>query len=172
MKKNFNGIILTGILFLIISASSNAQYTTAVGVRVGKFASGLNVKHFFDTNANTGVELQLGVTREAKGGYMSKGYFLRQIPIFDSKLQIPVDFIYGIGAHAGYFKENYYRIREGQADYYEPNTISAGIDAVFGLEYDTRRFPISVGIDVNPFYSFLNPGPEFIDFGVNIRMKF
>ncbi len=93
---------------------AHAQYTTGVGLRVGKFAAGVDVKHFLDANGNTGFELMAGITREAKGGYIAfKGYFVKQLPILNSLLRIPIDIVFGIGAHASYFKYDYYTIKEG-----------------------------------------------------------
>ncbi|MBP6334400.1 MAG: hypothetical protein KA444_02925 [Bacteroidia bacterium] len=172
MKIKFTLFQIALAILLFQSTISKAQYTTGAGVRVGKFASGVNVKHFFDTNGNTGVEIMAGITREAKGGYIVKGYFVRQLPIFNSMLQIPLDMVFGIGGHCSYYKYDYYSIKEGDPVYYKDQTIAAGMDAMFGLEYDTRKIPFTVGIDVNPFYSLLNPGPEWIDFGINARLKF
>jgi len=149
-----------------------AQYTTGVGVRVGKFASGIDVKHFLDANGNTGFQLMAGITREAKGGYTAKGYFVKQLPIMNSLLRIPIDIVFGIGGHASYFKYDYYSIKEGNPVFYKDQTIAAGLDAMFGLEYDTRKIPFTITLDANPFYSILKPGPEWMDFGITGRLKF
>lgn len=172
MKKRFTLFALAAACWFLNPVDTFSQYTTGAGVRVGKFASGINVKHFFDTNANTGLEVMAGITREAKGGYIAKGYFVKQLPIFNSMLQIPVDMVFGVGLHASYYKYDYYSIKEGDPVYYKDQTIAAGPDIMFGLEYDTRKVPFTVGIDTNPFYSLLNPGPEWIDFGINVRLKF
>jgi hypothetical protein len=172
MKKIFTLVSILISLLLAQVALVQAQYTTAVGARVGKFASGVDVKHFLDANGNTGFEIMAGITREAKGGYIAKGYFIRQLPIMNSMLRIPIDIVFGIGAHASYYKYDYYRIVEGQPDYYKDQTIAAGMDVMVGLEYDTRKVPFTIGIDVNPYYSLLNPGPEWIDFGITARLKF
>jgi len=172
MKKTFTFISILFALMLFQYSVVHAQYTTAAGLRVGKFATGINVKHFFDASSNTGFEIQAGFTREAKGGYIAKGYFVKQLPIFNSMLQIPVDIVFGIGGHASYFKYDYYSIKEGQPVFYKDQTIAAGMDVMVGLEYDTRKIPFTIGIDANPFYSLLKPGPEWIDFGINARIKF
>ena len=172
MKKTFTLISILVVLLITQSIIVQAQYTTGAGIRVGKFATGVDVKHFLDANGNTGFEIMAGITREAKGGYIAKGYFVKQLPILNSLLRIPIDIVFGIGGHASYFKYDYYSIKEGQPVYYKDQTIAAGLDAMFGLEYDTRKVPFTIGIDANPFYSLLKPGPEWIDFGVNVRMKF
>lgn len=163
------------IFFLMIGLArfyaAKAEYITAAGGRVGKFATGVSIKHFFDTRANTGFEAWGTITREANTGYMVKGFFVKQKTIFNSKLQIPVDMVFGVGAHGGFFKDNYYRIVAGEPVYYKHNTASAGIDAQFALEYNSRRFPLTIAIDVNPYYSLLNPGPEWLDMGLTVRIK-
>ena len=30
---------------------------------------------------------------------------------------------------------------------------------------------MTLGIDAHPFYNIISPGPEWIDFGVNLRYK-
>lgn len=171
MKHLLSSLSLA-VLLLINAPATQAQYMTAVGARAGKFASGLDVKRFFDTNGNTGLQVMGGWTKEANSGYMAKGFFIKQLPIFDSKLQIPVDMVFGVGTHVGYFRKNYYDVQEGDASYYRENTLSAGIDCSFGLEYDSNKWPITIGIDANPYYSLLKPGPEWLDLGFIVRVKF
>ena len=56
---------------------------------------------------------------------MGKGFFVKQVPIFNSKLQIPVDIVFGVGGHFGLFKENFTRIRNGEPEYYDHNALNA-----------------------------------------------
>jgi hypothetical protein len=163
--------IMVLIIAMFISGISSAQYTRSIGARMGKFATGIDMKHFFNANSNVGMEMFLGYTREAKGGYQGRTLIIQQLPIFDSKLQIPVDIIWGAGVNVGYFKENYYAIRDGNAVYYNPKTLAAGVCGMLGLEFDTRRFPITFGIEAIPFYNLYHPGPEWIDVGVSLKVK-
>jgi len=145
-------------IFILLSGLSKADYRTAVGIRLGKFMS-------------MGMEFHTGITQEAFGGYKAKAFYIAQFPLRNSMLQIPVDLVIGAGAHAGYFKEKYYKIVDGEPVYYSDNTFSAGPDAKIELEYNTRKFPLTVSVDCNVFYSLYNPGPEWIDFGVTLRLK-
>ncbi|MCX6291067.1 MAG: hypothetical protein NT126_04820 [Bacteroidetes bacterium] len=169
MKNNFPKLLC----FLLIVCSSvpvcEAQYATGVGVHVGKFSTGIDIKHFFDATKTMGYEIFGGFTQEANSGYMGKLFFVKQLPIRQSRLQVPTKIIFGVGSHAGFYKDPYYRIKDGQALYYPVNTFSVGIDGMFGLEYNTRRMPVTIGVDATPYYSLLNPGPSWIDFGVNVR---
>ena len=170
MNTKQNIFIVITVLFLGIN-SSKADYRTSIGARFGKVMSDIEIKHFYNNNRYMGMEFKVGVTQEAYGGYKAKAFYIFQHPIFDSRLQIPVDFIYGAGLHAGYFKEKYYRIVDGSPSYYQPKTMTAGADAKFELEYSTRKFPVTVSVDCNVFYSFYNPGPEWLDFGLTLRYK-
>jgi len=178
---------ITLLFALWISEANNckAQYTTGIGMRAGKFASGIDIKHFLNTSSQLGLEFYGGYTLEAHGGYFGKIFVIKQtaiqksnIPfpltvIFkQSRLQIPLKFVYGAGIHAGYFKDRFYTIRDGEIFVYGDQIMSAGVDATCGLEYNTRKFPITIGIDATPFYSFINPGPEWLDLGVNVRYIF
>lgn len=158
--------------FIAFATMASAQYHHSIGFRLGKFASGLDMKHFFNANSNTGIEMFLGYTREAKGGYQSRVMMIQQLPYFDSKLQIPVDIVYGAGVNVGYFRENYFRRKGGEAVYYNPKTWNGGVCAMFGLEYDTRKFPITLGIEAIPYFNFYHPGPEWIDVACSLKMKF
>jgi len=158
-------------IFILLSGLSKADYRTAVGIRLGKFMSDINIKHFYNGNRFMGMEFHTGITQEAFGGYKAKAFYIAQFPLRNSMLQIPVDLVIGAGAHAGYFKEKYYKIVDGEPVYYSDNTFSAGPDAKIELEYNTRKFPLTVSVDCNVFYSLYNPGPEWIDFGVTLRLK-
>lgn len=172
MRKLVLAFLISIILSLLFTLEVKSEYTYGLGARIGKFATGPNLKWFFDTNGNTGLDFYAGYTREAKSGYFGRVFLMRQLPIMDSRLHIPIDFIYGAGPHVGYFKENYYYIEEGQALYYKSKTFVAGLSLLLGLEWDTERLPITIGIDVIPYYNLLHRGPEWLDMSLSIRYKF
>jgi hypothetical protein len=169
MKKSFTRILLVTIISVSSIVCSQAQYQKSFGIRIGKFATGGDLKCFFDASGNTAIELFGGFTQEANCGYLGKIFFLKQLSLRDPRLQLPLKMIFGVGSHVGFFKDPYYTIKDGQIFYYPENTFSIGIDGTFGLEYNTRKLPFTVGVDANPYYSFFNPGPTWIDFGINIR---
>lgn len=172
MKKIYTRLFVCISIMLMISAAANAQYYTGVGVRLGKFASGVSFKYFFDANNAQGIEIIAAKTKTAKGGYLLTGLYECQTPIRIPILQIPLDFIFGGGVHGGYFAEGYYKLRDGEKMDYGPKVFTAGIDAILGVEYKVPIAPFTVGVDCQPFYDLLNPGPEFIDFSVAIRYVF
>lgn len=185
MKKQYTKIMLAIAALVFSIGYCQAQYATSLGLRAGKFASGIDVKHFLDPECKIGLELLTGYTLEANGGYFAKLLCIKQVSIRksnlpfpltiifkQSRLQIPLKFIYGAGIHAGYFEDRYYTIKHGEIFVYGDKIMSAGIDATCGFEYNTRKFPVTIGIDATPFYSFYNPGPEWLDLGVSVRYIF
>jgi hypothetical protein len=172
MKKILTHLTLLVILSLFGLSQSQAQYYTGIGLRLGKFSSGVSVKYFFDANNAKGLELFAGKTKIARGGYIAKLFYESQAPCTMPLLQIPLDIVFGGGAHAAYFPTGYYRLRDGELIPYGDKIFSAGIDAILGVEYKVPIAPLTLGIDVNPFLDLLNPGPEHLDFSVAIRYIF
>lgn len=171
--KRLNRLAILTLLFSVLSYEEvRSEYDTAIGIRAGKFATGPNFKWFFDTSGNTGLDIYGGYTREAKTGYFGRAFVMRQLPILDSRMRIPLDVIFGAGPHLGYFGRNYYRIEDGEAVFYNKKTLTAGISLLFGLEWDTERLPITVGVDLIPYYNLYNRGPEWLDVAISVRYKF
>jgi hypothetical protein len=172
MKKNSTRLFICLCAGLMIATATSAQYYTGIGARIGKFASGVSVKWFFDANNATGMEFIVAKTKTAKGGYVATALYESQLPIRMPILHVPLDLVFGGGVHGGYFPKDYYRIRDGEQIVYGDKIFTAGIDAILGLEYKVPIAPFTVGIDCMPFYDILNPGPEFIDFSFAIRYVF
>jgi len=172
MKKILTQLTLCIIAALMIASTANAQYYSGVGVRLGKFASGVSLKYFFDANNASAIELIAAKTKTAKGGWVATALYESQTPIKTPLLHIPLDIVFGGGVHGGYFPEGYYRFRDGEVYIYGDKVYTAGIDAILGLEYKVPIAPFTVGVDCMPFYDILNPGPEFIDFSFVVRYVF
>lgn len=169
--------VYTMVFCLLISGTIAAQmYTGGIGLRAGKFNTGISFKYFFNTNSSTGIQLDATYTDVASGGYTFKGFYLKQIPFKLPIVQLPLDFVVGGGVHAGYFPfepQGYYKRERKDANYYDKSVVSGGVDALIQIEYQIKKIaPITIGIDAIPYYEFYNPGPEFIDFGVTIRYVF
>lgn len=162
------------LLFFIATASSQAQYHAAIGVKGAKFSSGISAKYFFWPDNATGLEIVAGHTRIAKGGWFTTAFYENQIPFHIPIIQIPVDLIGGIGGHVNYYPHRYYKIVEGKAQYYNDNCIAVGADVLVGLEYlcPIDWLPVSVGIEAQPFMEFVNKGPECLDAAITLRYVF
>jgi hypothetical protein len=168
-------------LSLTMTAANAIKYHTGIGVRSGKFNSGITFKHFYDADNRQGVQLDAYYTDIPQGGYTVKGLYILQNHIKMPILQIPLDFIYGGGLHVGYFPYHpdvidpgYYKKVNGKKVPYGKSVPVAGIDGSVQIEYKipAKRFPFTLTIDANPYYEFLNRGPEWLDFGLSIRYVF
>ncbi|TAH41346.1 MAG: hypothetical protein EYC69_08655 [Bacteroidetes bacterium] len=172
MRKIF---IVLVICFFATSAYSQL-YISGIGIRAGKFNTGLTSKFFFVANNNSGMQFDAYYTNIASGGYTLKGFFVKQVPFKIPIIQLPLDFVFGGGVHAGYFPfetQGYYRKSKKDANYYDKSVVSVGLDATIQIEYQVKKIaPFTIGIDCVPFFEFMNPGPEFIDFGVSVRYVF
>ena len=162
-----------GIALFLGSTQVQAQYVTGIGIRGGKFNSGVSFKHFFDANNSTGIEGLIGRSKIGRDyGWIAKGFLVFQRPIMDSRMQAPFDIVLGAGMHGAYFKYGYYYIENGVEIPYALDVYTFGIDAMIALEYKLPFAPLSLTADCNPFFSLVNKGPEWIDFGLSLRYTF
>lgn len=167
-------IIFLYILFTGTISSGFAQYHAGIGGRVAKFNSGLTMKYFFRPDNATGVSILIAHSKIADGGWVISPLYEHQIPFHFPLIQLPLDFIAGIGMHIGYYHTKYYKIVDGLPDYYKNNTFTVGVDALVALEYQIAIdwLPLAIGIEAQPFYEFVNRGPEFLDFGATLKYVF
>jgi len=167
-------LLLISAFVLIITSELRAQYHAAIGLRGGKFTSGLTMKYFFNADNATAIELILGRTKIAKGGWMATVFYEHQVPFHIPILQLPLDFIGGVGGHVGYYPRRYYKIVEGNAVFYNDNCIAIGADVLVAVEYQVPIvwLPLAVGIEAQPFLEFVNKGPEFLDIAVTLKYVF
>lgn len=164
---------------MLVTVTGYSQlYYTGIGVRVGKFNTGASYKHFFNTDNATGVQMEAFYSHIESGGYGVKILGLKQIPFKLPIVQLPLDFIVAGGIHASYFPRRndngYYKIVDGEAQYYDSSVLSLGLDGSIQIEYKIpwKIAPFSLTIDCTPFYEVVNRGPEWIDFGVSVRYVF
>ncbi len=172
MKK----IILLIVLCFSFMVGYSQLYISGIGIRAGKFNTGITSKFFFYADNNTGMQFDAYYTNIASGGYTVKAFFIKQVPFKIPIIQLPLDFIFGGGAHAGYFpfeQQGFYKRSKNDADYYSKSVVSVGVDASIQIEYQVKKIaPFTIGIDAVPYFEFINQGPEFLDFGVSVRYVF
>src|SRR5215216_182221 len=115
--KNKPGKITAALLLLLLSASvtdcfaqennsvADQDYKTAIGVRLGGLTSGLTVKHF--TNPSTALE---GILSFGYRSFVITGLYEKHKDITSAP---GLMWLYGIGAHVGFFRYGgyYYRVR-------------------------------------------------------------
>jgi hypothetical protein len=142
-----------------------------VGLRGGKFTSGISAKYLFFPDNASGIEIMAGRTKIAKSGWMGAAFYIHQFPLVIPIIQIPLNFIGGAGAHVGYYPKRYYKIVEGYPVYYSDKSVSVGIDALIGLEYEIPIvwLPFAVGVEAQPFVEFVKQGPEHLDFAITLK---
>jgi hypothetical protein len=85
-------------------------------------------------------------------------------------------FIYGFGAHAGFYFTNSYRILFREIyfgrDIFTP---VVGMDGYLGIEYQLVDTPVSFGVDFQPFMEISLKqlfGLNLWDFGVTVKYRF
>ncbi len=171
----FRKILVVFVLMLLATYSYSQKYYMGIGGRAGKFYSGVSFKYFFTPTNSTGIQLEAAYANITSGGINLKGFAIRQLPFKVPIIQLPLDFVYGAGLHAGFFPfepQGYYKKVDGEADYYEKDVVTIGVDVTIQIEYKIPKVPFTLTIDIVPFYEFVNPGPENVDFGVSIRYVF
>lgn len=173
-RKNFTRLIFFLLVFISAGTKSFAQYHAGIGGRFAKFNSGLTMKYFFRPDNSTGVSVLIAYSKIADDGWVISPLYEHQLPFNFPLIQLPLDFITGVGMHVGYYPEKYYKIVDGQADYYKNNIITVGVDALVALEYQVPIdwLPLAIGIEAQLFFEFVNRGPEFLDFGATLKYVF
>src|SRR5689334_12770042 len=148
--KNKQRRITAVLLALFISAatgsfaqkndSGNPNYNTAIGVRLGGLTSGITVKHFVNSN---GGALE-GILGFGYRSFVITGLYEKHNDISTAP---GLKWLYGLGAHVGFFRYGgyYYRVKydppgkgNGYVYYvdYPGNTATvAGIDFILGMDY-------------------------------------
>ena len=154
-----------------VSAQAMKGYKLGVGVKVGKFSSGVSGKYFIGVDNSTAIEASLTVKKNFGTGLLT-GFYIKQIPFFNHSLKIPLDIYFGAGAHVATYKEGYYRIRNGEKDSYYGRGISMGVDAVVGLEYVPAKWPVSFSVEAIPMLDLVNRGPEKVELAMAVRLLF
>jgi len=183
-------LLLVCLIFFGLQSQSNAQeYHLAIGGRWGKVNSGLSAKYMFGAENNRGVQAEIYRTYVYSKGWTGKIFYVKQGTFHIPLLQVPLDYILGGGLHGGYFandniqvkgtnvypyhkRKSYFDSENGGA--YGPHIFSAGVDFTAQFEYliPWDNLPLSVSVDFNPWYEFINPGSEILDFGFSVRYCF
>jgi len=168
--------LFTLLLLLIFSAGLSAQdYKNSAGFRLGK-TDGLTYKKYL--LEDQAVEFMLGFGGQDKG---MQGYV-----IYQWNYQIPTSFTeslylyYGAGGHVGYIRPSgsrYYYLNDatiiledGKQTYY-----TIGVDGVVGLEYRIFTVPMTVSMEVKPYFEYYGlryTQFRFWDFGFTAKYIF
>jgi len=86
------------------------------------------------------------------------------------------DFLYGLGAHIGFYFTDSYRIFFREVYFgHEVFTPVVGFDGYVGIEYQLVEAPVSFGISYQPFVEMSLKqlfGVNFWDFGFTVKYRF
>lgn len=149
------------------SSSSGDSYTTSIGLR-GGFTSGITFKHFIKSNA--ALEFILG--SRWHGFNIAGLYELHKANAFNVS---ELTWEYGGGIRIGSYPGRwYYRDCDDPWDSdcdgsYNRSVIVIGLVGIGGLEYKFREIPITLSLDLMPYFDFIGWGGGFMDGSLSAR---
>ena len=148
MKKLYLLLILG-----LMSSVGFAQYNKSAGLRLGS-SSGVTFKKF--VHAEEAIELLLSGRND---GLQLTGLFEFHKPM-DWNISDRIYLNYGVGGHFGYEKQRQYSLFFDPFDQAEiinrnRHQFAMGIDAMIGLEYRWLSVPMTIGIDLKPYFDFI-----------------
>jgi hypothetical protein len=167
--------IITLLFILITSFSFGQDYKNSAGLRFGR-TKGVNYKRFL--NASGAVELFLGFDGHDEGIQLYTTYqWHEQIPTpFTESLYL----YYGVGGHIGYVRpttdKTYYENGSSIVTETQKRTYYAiGVDGIVGLEYRIYTVPMTVSLEVKPYFEYYGlryTQVRFWDFGFTVKYIF
>ena len=164
MKRFLITCLLTGCLSTLLAQ----DYHTGIGVRLGGLTSGITVKHF--VNPTSAIE---GIASFGYHNFLLTG-------LYEKHQSIPnaagLNWLYGGGAHIGFFRYGGYYYRHKNQIYYVeyPGESAAvfGVDFIVGLDYKFNKAPLNLGLDLKPFVDFYNGMSGYFDGALSFRFVF
>ena len=148
------GLILLLALFILGNVLYAQEFKQAVGIRAG-YTGGFDFRfHYDELNS---YRILLGWRDRGAQLYALKEFHRPDLFTFTDRL----NFVYGFGIHAGYerWDQRYYHYN---SSYYVTRTsFVVGLDGLAGLEYMFVTVPVSIGIEVKPYFDFF--GKQFFD---------
>jgi hypothetical protein len=163
------------------SSGGGAGYTTGVGLRGGNYASGLTIKHFFNSSKNAAVEGLVTTEYRAKGARFTLLFEKHWTIVPDIK---NLQWYVGAGLHAGAYRGyHYYGVAyryKKKRDYivyypvYEDKLYPVfGADFVLGVEYKIPDLPVVIGVDYKPYFDVFDGNTGvYQDAAASVRFSF
>lgn len=143
------------ISFLVVCSSCllAQNINKTAGVRLGHTA-GLTYKKFIDPQS--AIEFTLSGRRD---GLQITAMMLNHIPI-DISFNDQFHLYFGLGAHLGVERYSGYRKELNVMDpsgyiYTNNNYFTMGLDTMIGAEYRLPTLPLTVGLDLKPYFNFV-----------------
>ncbi|MDZ7607261.1 MAG: hypothetical protein U5K79_17140 [Cyclobacteriaceae bacterium] len=170
-------MIRTAILFCLLLSALTLQaqeYKNSAGFRFCK-TDGLTYKRFLTTNGAIETMLGFGGYDGGMQAYVNYQWYQPVPSTYTGYLH----FYYGVGGHTGYIRPT------RTVDYYEGDQIVSetqqytdyviGVDGILGVEYRIFTVPMTVGMDIKPFfeyYALQYTRFRFWDFGFTVKYIF
>lgn len=141
------------IIALLMCAVSYGQYDRSAGLRLGRF-SGVTFKKF--VHEEEAFEFLLSGRND---GLQLTGLYEFHTPLkwgLSDRLYLN----YGAGGHFGYERDDRPRFVFLPGNQVElinrsRHLFTMGVDALVGIEYRWLAFPLTVGIDMKPYFDFI-----------------
>jgi hypothetical protein len=148
-------IAVIGIFLLCVIHHADAQYRTAIGVRLGG-TSGFTVKH----QIMRPLYLE-GILGAFGDGFSVTGLLEKNTGFAHTK---GLYLYYGGGAHLAFYNgREAYNNRYGRTvKNHNDNDVGIGINLILGLEYKLPTLPLAFSLDLKPFMEFGSGG--YVDF--------
>ena len=158
------------IFLLALSSTAFSQfYAKEVGLR-GGYTSGITFR----------VNLEEDLSYEGQLAYRDKGAIFSVIRQKHREMGMDQvgnwEFIYGFGAHAGFYFTDTYRILFREVYFgREIFTPVIGMNGYVGIDYQLEEIPMSFGVSFQPYMEISLKqifGINFWDFGFSVRYRF
>ena len=147
-------LLLISAFVVLNFVAYSQEFRHAVGIRAG-YTGGVELRLYSD-DLNS-YKFLLGWRNQGAQIHAIKEFHKFDLFTFTDRLT----FVYGAGVHMGYerWDQQYYNYN---TSYYVTRTaFIAGVDGLAGLEYLFHEVPISLGLEVKPYFDLF--GREFFD---------
>ncbi len=164
MKKSIFLIILV-FSGLLLRAQG---YKQAIGIR-GGVTSGFEYRIY--TNDTNSYKFLLGIRNEGLQAHVLKEFHKYDLFSFSEQLV----FIYGAGLHAGFETWDEIHYQSNTRSYENRSSFLAGLDGLAAFEYTFYEAPISVGLEVKPFFDLFGKNTfrvQPFDFAFTVKYLF
>lgn len=141
------------------------SYRNSIGLRAGT-ELGFAFKHFYRPSWAFEGQLTTGYRALVATGLFEKHYEIFYTPGFN--------LFFGFGGHVGnwgdvvYYHHSYYNGEDYYYKTYEP-VPTAGVDGIFGLEYQFPSSPFTISADVKPYFDVVYPDESSAEAAVSLR---
>ena len=144
------------------------DYTKSVGLR-GGISSGFEYR-FFTDDANS---YKILLSTRDRGIQLHAFKEFHQYQLFNFTDQLV--FYFGAGVHTGFQSWDEVRVRDHIKWYDTKTRIIAGLDGLAGLDYVFYEVPISIGVEVKPYFDLFGRDMfklQLFDFAFTVRYLF